>query len=168
MSSDPTVNPTCHPTVYPSESPSICPTLPPSAIPSSTASPTGNVLQYGYTGGVQYFYVPSWVNSITVTAFGASGGYAYSNPPGFGGRIKSTVSVTPSSVLYIYVGGSGVGPSGGFNGGGSCEGSQPSGAGGGGGGATDIRTVQDVFSSVLVVAGNASWHFYKKNDVDNN
>jgi hypothetical protein len=113
------------------------------------ASPT----QFGYTGAVQTYVVPTNVNALSVTAVGGAGGDA-GWAGGSGAVVASTVPVTPGSTLYVYVGGNGAGgPSapGGFNGGGNASGYI---AGASGGGASDIRTVTgDLASRLLVAAG---------------
>eukprot|EP01042_Synura_sphagnicola_P036811 gene36811-biopygen28319 len=102
-----------------------------------------------YTGSYQTFYVPAGVTFITVYAYGAQGASTSYSSGGLGGYIVSTVSVTPNTYLYIYVGGSGSGSTGGYNGGGYGGNSYA----GGGGGATDIRTGYANLYSRIVVAG---------------
>eukprot|EP01042_Synura_sphagnicola_P036813 gene36813-biopygen28438 len=102
-----------------------------------------------YTGSYQTFYVPAGVTFITVTAYGAQGASTSYSSGGLGGYIVSTVSVTPNTYLYIYVGGAGSGSSGGYNGGGNGGNTYA----GGGGGATDVRTGYANLYSRIVVAG---------------
>ena len=102
-----------------------------------------------YTGSYQTFYVPAGVTFITVYAYGAQGASTSYSSGGLGGYIVSTVSVTPNTYLYVYVGGAGSGSTGGYNGGGYGGNSYA----GGGGGATDIRTGYANLYSRLVVAG---------------
>ena len=94
------------------------------------------------------------MTSITVAAAGAAGGGG-GRPPGLGGLIVATVSVTPLSTLYVYVGSAGT-HSGGYNGGGDAS-SWNGAFGGGGGGASDVRTIEDSqagsLDSRLVIAG---------------
>lgn len=92
--------------------------------PAVTFSTPG---QYTYT-------VPAGVTSLLVDASGASGVNAIYY--GLGGRVTTTLVVTPGETLTLYVGGQGsaiIG--GGYNGGGG-GGSMLV---GGGGGATDVR-----------------------------
>jgi hypothetical protein len=112
---------------------------------------------FSFTGEPQTFVVPEGVTSLEVIAKAASGG-----KPGFrsdsflgkGGKVTTTLSVTPGQTLHLYIGGAGKYPdfgdiSGGFNGGGEngrC-------CGGGGGGATDIRVGGIDLSNRVVVAG---------------
>jgi hypothetical protein len=121
---------------------------------------------YGFTGGQQTFAVPAGVSSLNITAIGAGGAgsdLAVGNSDattvtltsgatsgGRGAVVSASVPVTPSSTLYVLVGGEPtttpnvpqagcyemVSCVGGFNGGGSGETTD-----GGGGGASDVRTV---------------------------
>ena len=78
---------------------------------------------FSYTGAVQTWTVPSGITSVTVDMSGAEGGAAVSNPSvnygGKGGRVQTTLSVTPGQLLYIYVGEKPSGTGGGWNGGGN-------------------------------------------------
>ena len=98
------------------------------------------IVTFGYTGGQQTWTVPPGVTSINADVIGAQGCGATKG--GKGGRVLATLSVTPNSTLYIYVGGVGGNDTcssrdGGWNGGG------PGGlawySGSAGGGASDIR-----------------------------
>ena len=135
-----------------------------SSLQRTHAQATGASTSFSYTGTVQTYFVPAGVTSITVTAAGAQGGQsgtgtsAFSYAPGQGGLIVSTVSVTPLSTLYVYVGGAGRSGQntnkGGFNGGGDASyDSFMQSWGGGGGGASDVRTVLGSLPSRVVVAG---------------
>ena len=127
---------------------------------------------FSYTGDVQTFTVPTGTTSITVDGYGAMGGHGASDlnsRGGLGGRVQTTISVTPGTTLNIYVGGAGGNttsnpgtgyePSfnpysagdgqGGFNGG--TQGGQTS--AGAGGGATDIRFGGTALSNRIYVAG---------------
>jgi len=42
---------------------------------------------YNYTGGLQYFTVPSGVTQVTIDAYGAQGGDSYWYGGGYGARI---------------------------------------------------------------------------------
>jgi hypothetical protein len=63
---------------------------------------------FNYTGGNQTFTVPACTYSITVEAYGASGGgnwwYTYG---GYGARMRGTFSVTPGQSFNVRVGGQG-------------------------------------------------------------
>ena len=114
-----------------------------------------------YTGGLQTWFVPAGVTSLLVHAYGASGAKctdaACTAAAGLGGHIAATVTVTPSSTMYINIGGMGGTTSssmGGFNGGGSCTITGYPEWIAGGGGATSIRTSTDI-TMALVVAGTA-------------
>jgi hypothetical protein len=133
----------------------------------NTATRTRTVVvyksQFNYTGSSQTFKVPAGVTSISVDAYGASSTVisdtytAATNGvggEGLGGRVQSTLSVTPGQTLNIYVGGSSD-----FNG----QTGWPSayvgwngGAGGykqGGGGATDIRIGGTSLAERVIVSG---------------
>lgn len=118
---------------------------------------------YNYTGTVQYFTVPAGVTSVSITAYGARGGDAFSSntialPPGKGGAggiASGNLSVMPGQILQIRVGGSGSIYTGGYNGGGNGGknlGSTEDRGGGGGGGASDVRT-GNFNERVIVAAG---------------
>jgi len=101
------------------------------------------VTTFSYNGGVQTLVVPAGCFSASVDAIGANGGTAGtgSEHGGYGGRVQCVLSVTPGSVLYIYVGQKGVNGSGtyaanarSYNGGGAGFY-----YGGSGGGGSDIR-----------------------------
>ena len=143
-----------------------------SANPSAVCTGLNCTITFSYTGDYYSWTVPASVNSLTIDVRGARGGNgvfpsctngsAGSNG-GLGGKVTGTLTVTPGSTLYIYVGGKGEDGitqknSGGFNGGGGA-GFYNGGAGsvpcypGRGGGASDIRTTVADLSSRVVVAG---------------
>ena len=129
------------------------------AITSATQSQTGPAITFTYKGAAQTYTVPAGVYSLTVDAQGARGGSNYDKTPGgAGGRVVTTLAVTPNETLTIYVGGQGgVAPSPGSGGAGYNGGGQGTSANGGGGGATDLRRSATVPSTSLadrlVVAG---------------
>jgi hypothetical protein len=102
---------------------------------------------FKYTSAEQTFRVPVGVNSLAVVALGAEGGGRSFYPPGNyygqGGRVHAVIPVRPGETLYVFVGGSGQGTTGGFNGGGSGglfgSGGFQGDDGFGGGGASDVR-----------------------------
>jgi len=132
------------------------------AITSTTQSQTGPTITFTYKGVAQTYTVPAGVYSLTVDAQGARGGSNYNkNPGGAGGRVVTTLAVTPNETLTIYVGGQGgIAPSPGSGGAGYNGGGQGNSANGGGGGATDLRRSATVPSTSLadrlVVAGGAA------------
>jgi len=107
---------------------------------------------FNFTGSAQTYTVPANVTSITVDVQGAQGGGSIpnpgSNPGGLGGRVQTTLSVTPGEILSINVGGTTVNNTGGWNGGGNGA---NSGAGGGGG--SDIRSGGTALANRVVTAG---------------
>ena len=140
------------------------------AIMASLAGPVVSVhaagqaeVVFSSTGAQQSWTVPTGVTSVHIVVVGGHGGASESTarPGGSGRRIEGDLPVTPSTVMYIEVGGnggtgaSGAGGAGGFNGG-AIGGSGGLGAGGGGG-ASDIRTIPRAqagsLGSRLVVAG---------------
>jgi hypothetical protein len=103
-----------------------------------------------YVDNVQRFKVPAGVTSITVVALGAHGGAdKHSADPG---RVYAVVPVQAKETLYVYVGGAGAHPEGGFNGGGN-GGAAGYGPGHGGGGASDIREGGTSVADRIIVAG---------------
>jgi hypothetical protein len=138
-------------------------------LPPAGHKASSTTLVYNFTGTEQTFAVPAGVTSINVTAIGGAGG-AGSAPVGggvagaggLGEQVSGTLAVTPSTTLFVEVGGAGTngittaGGAGGFNGGAAGAGTIHTG-GGGGGGASDIRTVSNAvtgtLASRLIVAG---------------
>eukprot|EP01034_Spumella_vulgaris_P024817 gene24817-biopygen21453 len=120
---------------------------------------TTSTQTFSYTGAVQNFIVPSGVTSITANLYGAASGTGGGGTQGYGAQMITTLSVTPGSTLYVYVGGigatsvSGFWNLGGFNGGGQGY------YGSGGGGSSDIRNV-DSISYRLAVAGGGGGTYY--------
>lgn len=106
---------------------------------------------FSHTGGQQTYTVPDGVTSVTVTLWGAGTGTA-------GGYVEGDLSTTPGETLYVYVGGSNSGTSGGFNGGGdgaTASQSQASATSEGGAGATGIRKGGTALADRKAVAGGA-------------
>ncbi len=108
--------------------------------------------------GTYDFVVPPGVTSLTVDAFGASGGSGTGSPAvagGLGGRTTATISVTPGETLKVVVGGAGQSwggvdtALGGSNGGGDAGDASA----GGGGGASDVRQGGAGLADRVVVAG---------------
>lgn len=124
------------------------------------------VTTFDYTGGMQTYVVPTGVTEIQFDVKGAQGGdisgttvgwggsTSISTEAGNGGQVTGILPVTPGETLYLFVGGAGMGSTGGYNGGGnapSCGGSEVISAGGGG--ASDIRQGGTTLSDRTVVAG---------------
>ena len=107
------------------------------------------VKTFNYTGSAQQWTVPAGVTSIVVECFGAEGKGTGPGIGGKGGMAKATVPVTPSSTVYVYVGGKSSDATGGWNGGGTAHVT----IGGGGGGASDIRIGGNTFADRKVVGG---------------
>jgi hypothetical protein len=121
----------------------------PSADPAQTLTQSRT---FKYTGKAQSFVVPAGVTRITVVARGAGGNSCPRT--GRGARLHAVIPVTPQERLDIYVGGAGIGSSGGFNGGGSSGYGGGSGYDGGGGGASDVRVrPYRLRDRILVAAG---------------
>jgi hypothetical protein len=105
-------------------------------------------LAFGYTGSMQTFTVPAGVSSISISAYGASGGnetYGNTYTGGKGAYVSGTFSVTPGQVLNILVGGAGESQAVGGGGGGTFVALSNNTpllvAGGGGGASTDANGV---------------------------
>ncbi len=114
---------------------------------------------FNYTGGVQKYVVPSFVDSVWVDVRGAAGAMGATidgvgGLPGLGATVKSKISVSSYDTIYVYVGGAASNEVGGWNGGGdgaTCGGVGE--YGGGGGGATDVRLGGTSLADRVVVAG---------------
>ena len=121
----------------------------------------GQVTTFDFTGSMQTFVVPDGVYSLGIDIRGAAGGNSSdgSHSVGRGGRIQTTLAVTPGSTLNIFVGGEGqtgvfdVRSLGGWNGGGNSGLGFGSFSGGGGGGASDIRIGGTGLADRVLVAG---------------
>lgn len=150
-----------------------------SALLISSAADAQTVTTFNYTGAMDTWVVPPGVTSVEVDMVGASGGWddfggstITSHIPGDGGRVQTTLTVTPGATLYIYVGGiggnasSGTGGTGGFNGG-ANGGTTGTYSGGGGGGASDIRIGGTTYGDRVVVAGGAGGAAYNYSANDN-
>lgn len=123
---------------------------------------TGDILNYAYTGAVQYVTLPKGVYKLEV--WGAQGGSCSSYYGGAGGYSVGVLALTANTTkLFVYVGGqpttstsSSVTIAGGFNGGGKARCHSYSGtktycqAGGGG---SDIRIGTDSLYARVIVAG---------------
>ena len=109
---------------------------------------------FNYTGAVQTFVVPAFVTSVNADVLGAGGSLdgSGSGIAGKGGRVQASLIVTPGETLYVYVGGAGAAPLGGFNGGGHGGTSSIGPAGGGGGGMSDIRQGGNLLSDIVIAA----------------
>ncbi|MDD3187314.1 MAG: glycine-rich protein [Bacilli bacterium] len=115
-----------------------------------TANWVITITNFAYTGGIQTFTVPA-TGTYKIEVWGAQGG----GSGALGGYSYGYKTLTQGTTLYMVVGGTTSGVSGGYNGGGST----PSG-GYGGGGATHIATSTGLLSSlssnhaaVVIVAG---------------
>ena len=110
---------------------------------SSSQSIVVGVQTFYYNGAQQTFTVPTGVTSRNITCYGAQGGNGNGSNGGLGGMATGTLSVTPGSQLFVYVGGQS-----GFNGGGI--GGQAS---FNGGDETDIRQGGTAYNNWILVAG---------------
>ena len=169
----PTFRPSAAPTLMPS---TLIPTQP-SMQPTPEPTPPGYILVAVYLGNYQSFTIPLGITSFTVVAVGAGGGNCPncgSNIAGYGAYIEATFSTAslPSSIVFVFVGGVGVGTVtsslGGFNS--YCSGAPvnfmasgvgTTGSSGGGGGASDIRTsINDVTTRIIVAGGGGGSSSY--------
>jgi hypothetical protein len=122
------------------------------------ASSTPHSKTFHEIGKPQTFEVPTGVTQLSIMADGAAGGsISDQQPGGRGGRVYAQVPVQPGETLYVYVGGTAKGSSGGFNGGGDGEfnDSYDNGSGGGGGG-SDVREGGQGLSDRIIVAGGGA------------
>lgn len=110
---------------------------------------------FNYTGSRQMWVVPQGVDTLVMQAWGAAGGADGQTHTvfGLGGYAAGAMIVNPGDTLWIYVGGTGAVPAGGFNGGGNGGTGPSTTTGAGGGGASDIRTADTLTARVLVAAG---------------
>jgi gliding motility-associated-like protein len=132
--------------------------------------------EYGYTGAVQQWTVPSGVDTIRVKMWGAAGGGGpdlTNNAGGGGGYTEAVIPVNAGQVIDIYVGGGGIaadsqtGGAGGWpNGGNGGSGNRievaplgPVGGSGGGGGRSEIR----IGGTSYVIAGGGGGGTYNRN-----
>ncbi len=110
---------------------------------------------FKYTGAEQLFQAPSNVTQISVVAHGGNGAGV---PVLDGGRVTAYIPVTPYETLAIYVGGTGSGTTGGFNGAGpGGAGAYGEGAGYGGGGASDVREGGDKLANRILRRRRRRW-----------
>lgn len=72
---------------------------------------TTSIVTYNCTNDMRTFTAPAHVTSVGVTATGASG----ASNGGFGGVVRTTLTVTPGATYYVVVGCQGVGMDGGYN-----------------------------------------------------
>lgn len=107
-----------------------------------------NSWNFDFVGQQQTFTVP-YSGTYELETWGSQGGGAY---PGKGGYSKGEITLSKGQTLYVYVGGQGGCPAGGWNGGGN-SGSFNGSSGYGGGGATDIRINGQALSDRIIVAG---------------
>jgi glycine rich protein/peptidase M23-like protein/concanavalin A-like lectin/glucanase superfamily protein len=122
-------------------------------------------VKFDFVGTTQTWVVPNNVTFVIIDARGAQGGGndgLAGAQGGKGGRVTTTLPVTPGETLVIFVGGRGgdlVGPNtaglGGFNGGGAggIDNVDFNAPAGGGGGASDIRQGGADLAHRVVVAG---------------
>jgi hypothetical protein len=122
------------------------------------------IYQFSCTKTIQNFTVPQGYNYMTVDLRGAAGGNGgTTGTPGYGARVQSYFSVSPGTLLNVFVGCQGatgssavngqynnlaLGEGGGYNGGGPGYGLAT-----GGGGATDIRIGGTAYVNRMIVAG---------------
>jgi hypothetical protein len=113
---------------------------------------------FTYTGAPQSFRVPIGLTKIAVIAVGAAGS---GQTGGLGGRVWAVLPVVAGEKLWVFVGGTGSGRHGGFNGGANGGKGPKNGygcdsvvcLGHGGGGASDVRLVPGAPSDRILIAG---------------
>ena len=115
----------------------------------------GGSLGVTYTEPQEYTYTVPYTGDYKLETWGAQGGGNASYAGGYGGYASGNISLTKGQILYLNVGGTSSGTTGGYNGGGTAL------TGGtGGGGATHIATKSGLLSSlssdlssILMVSG---------------
>jgi hypothetical protein len=140
--------------------------------------PTTGSSTYAYSGTIAAFTVPECITEVQVDARGAQGGSNNSvgtlAPGGYGGRIVARLTVIPSAVLQVRVGGQGLlcsaSNAGGYNGGGpaNCTGYSEMMSifySGTGGGATDVRLGPYTLDDRVIVAGGGGGAGYNCRDL---
>lgn len=115
-----------------------------------------------YTGGEQSWIVPCGASNVIIDTYGAKGASGSTINPsinsggraGLGNRVTGNwSSLVPGDEIHVFVGGSAVGATGGYNGGGNGVAIPAANPSGGGGGATDIRFPSNALSDRIQVAG---------------
>lgn len=127
-----------------------------------------------YTGSMQTYIVPSCASNIVITTYGAQGAAgSVLNPDinaggqaGLGNVVTGGwANLEPGQTIYVNIGGSAAGATGGYNGGGNGVAMNNLNPSGGGGGATDVRYPTDALADRVQVAGggggggNAAYHW---------
>lgn len=123
-------------------------------IPGGYDMCTSDTFTYNYTGAIERFEVPAGINSITLRAWGASGGnstWSTFRSGGLGAYTSGTFAVTPGQVLHFIVGQQGESAAVGGGGGGTFVVDSASQmplliAGGGGGASSDMNGVNAVIT----------------------
>jgi large repetitive protein len=120
-----------------------------------------NIFTYTYTGAYETFTAPA-AGTYLIEVWGASGGSSITSgcTGGLGGYSKGEITLSSGNSLYVYVGGAGSVATasgttlGGWNGGGSVEGTNVEARrSGSGGGASDVRQGGTALSNRIIVAG---------------
>lgn len=127
-----------------------------------TCATANTVDNFAFTGGMQTFTMPSpppgaTVSNLHIEAHGAQGGSgavggnsSAGGAGALGGLAEGDLATpAPGTQLFIFVGGQGATPTGGFNGGGN-GGSQNA---GGGGGASDVRLGGTTLADRILIGG---------------
>lgn len=102
------------------------------------------------------FVVPCGIDSVLIKTYGAQGGSgaiggnaASGGVGGAGSLVQAKFATTPGDTFYVFVGGQGGTPTGGYNGGANGGGQNS----GGGGGASDVRFGGILSINRIIVAG---------------
>ena len=124
---------------------------------------TNAIYEFAYTGAVQTVTLSAGIYKLEV--WGAEGGDRSTGNPGKGGYSVGVLSLSNSTTLNVYVGGTGLSSgvlgssvSGGFNGGGSshlgtCTSHSNGRYANSGGGATDFRLSSSLYSRIIIAGG---------------
>ena len=102
--------------------------------------------------GIQYWTVPE-TGTYTIEVWGAQGGDAHSDSPGFGARIRGDFTLTQGEIIHIVVGQQGLNQT-------TASSGSNYYSGGGGGGTFVIKTPYNNTASILVIAGGGGGSGY--------
>ena len=111
-----------------------------------------NYLNVPSNAGIQYWTVPV-TGTYTIEAYGAKGGDAHSDTPGFGARIRGDFTLTQGEIIRIVIGQIGLNQT-------SASSGSNYYSGGGGGGTFVIKSPYNNTASILVIAGGGGGSGY--------
>ena len=104
-------------------------------------SSPASAVTFTYTGAAQTYVIPAGYTAVALDVIGSASNTA-TVTQGRGGRVQTTISVTPGETLYIYVGGTTSWPNGAI-----------SPVSGRGGGSSDVRKGGNTTANIVAIAG---------------